>query len=310
MELGAHLPLMQFGDEELSLDRLRATVDAARQCGFAAISANDHLVFGTPWLDGPTALAAALERSGTMTLATTIALPVVRGPVPLAKALAALDVLSSGRVVAGVGPGSSGADYEAVGVAFDERWRRFDEALAVLRALLDGDDPPDGALSYPLARDVRLEPRPWRSRRLPIWIGSWGSPAGLARVARIGDGWLASAYNTTPEGFAAGRRRLGDELERRGRPAAGFPNALSTMWTWVTDDRAEAGRVLSEVLAPLLRRDPDELAGQVCVGPAGHCAEILSRYAAAGCRRVYLWPLGDERRQLETVAGDVMPRIA
>jgi hypothetical protein len=38
------------------------------------------------------------------------------------------------------------------------------------------------------------------------------------------------------------------------------------------------------------------------VGPAGHCAELLARYAEAGCERVYLWPLGDEPRQLELIA--------
>jgi alkanesulfonate monooxygenase SsuD/methylene tetrahydromethanopterin reductase-like flavin-dependent oxidoreductase (luciferase family) len=74
------------------------------------------------------------------------------------------------------------------------------------------------------------------------------------------------------------------------------------MWTWVTEDRAEADRVLGDVLAPLLRRDPDELRGQVCVGSAGHCAELLARYAEAGCGRVYVWPLGDEPRQLELIA--------
>ena len=105
MELGVHLPLMQFGEEPLSLQRLEATVDAARDCGFAAVSANDHLVFQTPWLDGLTALASMIERSGEMALATTVSLPVLRGPVPLAKALAAIDVLSEGRLVAGVGPG-------------------------------------------------------------------------------------------------------------------------------------------------------------------------------------------------------------
>jgi alkanesulfonate monooxygenase SsuD/methylene tetrahydromethanopterin reductase-like flavin-dependent oxidoreductase (luciferase family) len=64
-----------------------------------------------------------------MKLVTTVALAALRGPVPLAKALAALDVLSGGRVIAGVGPGSSRADYDAVGVSFDQRWQRFDEAL-------------------------------------------------------------------------------------------------------------------------------------------------------------------------------------
>ena len=82
------------------------------------------------------------------------------------------------------------------------------------------------------------------------------------------------------------------------------------MWTWVSKDQAEADRVLAEVLAPLLNRDPDELRGQICVGTVEHCAELLSRYAEAGCRRVYLWPLGDEARQLELVANEVAPSIA
>ena len=82
------------------------------------------------------------------------------------------------------------------------------------------------------------------------------------------------------------------------------------MRTWVADDSCEADRVLGDVLAPRLRRDPDDLRGQVCVGSADHCAELLSRYADAGCGRVYLWPLGDERRQLELVAAEVVPLLA
>jgi alkanesulfonate monooxygenase SsuD/methylene tetrahydromethanopterin reductase-like flavin-dependent oxidoreductase (luciferase family) len=128
-------------------------------------------------------------------------------------------------------------------------------------------------------------------------------------VARAGDGWLASAYNTTPERFSAARALLARALEDRGRDAHGFPNALATMWTWVSNDRADCDRVLADVLAPLLNRDPDELRGQVCIGPAEHCAELLSRFAEAGCQRVYLWPLGEEQRQLELVASEVAPLI-
>src|SRR5688500_4125576 len=130
---------MPLGGEPLSLRRLDATVDAARECGFAAIAANDHLVFRTPWLDGPTALASMVGRSGEMALATTVSLAVLRSPVPLAKALVAIDVLSEGRLVAALGPGSSEHDYRAAGVPFEERWQRFDEALAVLRAVLRGE---------------------------------------------------------------------------------------------------------------------------------------------------------------------------
>ncbi len=161
----------------------------------------------------------------------------------------------------------------------------------------------------PGAAGVELAPRPRRSGGVPLWIGSWGSSAGLARVARAGDGWLASAYNTTPERFSVARMALARALEDRGRDAVGLPNALATMWTWVSTDRAEGDRVLADVLAPVLRRDPDELRTQVCVGPAQHCAELLSRYAEAGCERVYLWPLGDEARQLELVASAVAPQL-
>ena len=150
--------------------------------------------------------------------------------------------------------------------------------------------------------DVALAPGPYRPDGIPLWIGSWGSKAGLARVARAGDGWLASAYNTTPEQFAAARAALEQTLRDRGRKADGFPNALATMWTWVAKDRAEGDRALTDVLAPALRRDPEELRSKVCVGPPEHCAELLSRFAEAGCQRVYVWPLGAEPRQLEMVA--------
>ena len=300
---------MQFGDERLCRRRLAAAVDTARDCGFAAVSANDHFVFGTPWLDGPTALASVIERSGAMTLATTVSLAVLRGPVALAKTLAAIDILSEGRLVAALGPGSSDHDYQVLGIAFEERWKRFDEAVAVLRALLKGERMPERPRFYPIPRDVELTPGPRRQDGIPLWIGSWGSAAGLVRVARAGDGWLASAYNTTPERFSAARTALTAALADRSRDADNFPNALATMWTWVSKDQAETDRVLADVLAPLLRRDPEELRARICVGPAEHCAELLSRYAEAGCQRVYLWPLGDEARQLELVARDVAPRL-
>jgi len=299
---------MEFGDEGQSLGRLGDAVDAARDAGFAAVSANDHFLFATPWLDGLTALAAMIERTGEMTLATTITLASLRGPVPLAKTLAAVDLLSGGRLVAGVGPGSSKRDYDALGVAFDDRWKRLDEAVAILRALLRGTPPPRDTRYFSVP-GAGLAPAPHQDGGVPLWIGSWGSEAGLRRVARLGDGWLASAYNTTPERFGSGRDRLAGELRAAGRSADGFPMALATMWTWVTESRAERERVLAELLGPLLKREPDSLGEQVCVGSADHCAELLSRYAAAGCRQVYLWPLGDEPRQVELIAGEVAPRI-
>jgi alkanesulfonate monooxygenase SsuD/methylene tetrahydromethanopterin reductase-like flavin-dependent oxidoreductase (luciferase family) len=189
MELAVHLPLMELGSEGQSLPRLHAVVDVAREAGFAAVSANDHFVFATPWLDGPTALAAVIDRSGEMSLATTISLVGLRGPVPLAKTLAALDLLSGGRLAAGVGPGSSKRDYDALGVSFDDRWQRFDEAVTILRALLRGERLPDRTRHFALP-DAPLAPAPGRASGLPLGselgLPSGGATRGTARRRMAG----------------------------------------------------------------------------------------------------------------------------
>jgi alkanesulfonate monooxygenase SsuD/methylene tetrahydromethanopterin reductase-like flavin-dependent oxidoreductase (luciferase family) len=298
VEFGAHLPLIDLGTGQ-SLAALEAYVRAAARLGYRYLCANDHIVFSRPWLDGPTALAALVEASQDMTLVTTASLPVLRGPVQLAKTLAAIDILSGGRLVAGVGPGSSADDYAAAGIAFQERWRRLDEAVQVLRRLLHGDRSGFEGEFY-ATRGLVLEPRPAQRPGPPIWVASWGSPAGLRRVARLGDGWLASAYNTTPQRFREGLERLAEELRRVGKPPASFPSAIATTWLHVTEDKDEAERTLSDVLAPMLHRPAEALrSAPLLIGPAEVCAERLTAWMEAGARRIFVWPLANEVRQLE-----------
>jgi alkanesulfonate monooxygenase SsuD/methylene tetrahydromethanopterin reductase-like flavin-dependent oxidoreductase (luciferase family) len=306
VEYGAHLPLIDLGTTP-SLAGLKAYARAAASLGYRYLCANDHLLFNGSWLDGPTALAAVLEESDDLTLATTISLPVVRGPVQLAKTLAAIDVLSDGRLVVGVGPGSSARDYAAVGLPFEERWKRFDEAIPALRALLEND--PEGFEgAFYSTRGIALEPRPVQQPTPPIWVASWGSPPGLRRVARHGDGWIASAYNTTPDRFRAGLDRLADALRLEGRSPEALPNALGTAWLSITEDRTGAERMLADVLAPMVNRPVEELRSlSLPIGPAELCAERLEAFADAGVQRVFLWPLGDELRQLELFRERVAP---
>jgi alkanesulfonate monooxygenase SsuD/methylene tetrahydromethanopterin reductase-like flavin-dependent oxidoreductase (luciferase family) len=308
MDFGAHLPLMDFGGHPFTLEHLVAYTRTAAQLGFRAVSVNDHLVFAVPWLDGPTALAAVTEHSGDMTLATTVALPVLRGPVPLAKALGAIDRLSGGRVLAAVGPGSSPQDYEVVGLDFEERWRRFDEAIPALRALWRRDGEPFIGRFYS-TDGISLDPRPAQVDGPPIWVGSWGSDAGLRRVARLADGWLASAYNTTPELFGTAWSVLRDRLAEHHKNRDTFPNALATMWCYITDDRAEAERILSERVIPTVRRPEEMLRARLPIGPPERFAEKLSEFARAGVQRVFIWPVADERRQLELFWNTVRPLV-
>ena len=308
MELGVHLPLISFAGEQRSLADLLAFTEAARDLGYTHLCANDHLVFSRPWLDGPTALAAVLAHSGQMTLATTVAVPVLRGPAATAKILAAIDLLSGGRLLVGLGPGSSARDYELVGVRFEERWKRLEEAVQTLRAYWRADDVAFEGAFYSTT-GFTLAPTPAQRPGPPIWIGSWGSAAGLKRVARLADGWLASGYNTTPELFAQAWSDVRAEVAARGGDVARFPNAIATMWCYVADDRARTDAMLADLLAPMLNRPAEQLRAILPIGSAEECAEKLLAYERAGAQRVFLWPLADERAQLEVFRERVVPLL-
>jgi alkanesulfonate monooxygenase SsuD/methylene tetrahydromethanopterin reductase-like flavin-dependent oxidoreductase (luciferase family) len=307
MNFGAHLPLMDFGGHPYTLAHLAGYARRAADLGMHTLAANDHLVFASPWLDGPTALASVIGDSGSMTLATTVSLPVVRGPVQLAKTLAAIDRLSGGRVVVAVGPGSSPRDFEIAGVDFGERWKRLDEAVQAMRALWRADEPFVGR--FYSTEGIELLPRPAQVGGPPIWIGSWGSDAGLRRTARLADGWLASAYNTTPAEFAVAWAALQQLLATEGKDSDTFPNALATMWFHITDDTAEADRVFRQRLVPTINRPENVLRERLPVGPAPPFAEKLRAFRDAGVQQVLVWPVTDEERQLELFCEQVIPLV-
>src|SRR2546423_9258837 len=169
MEFGVHLPTMAFGEHSFSLADLVSSAETAERLGFTTLCANDHLIYSRPWLDGLIALASVLTCTHRISLMTTAALPVVRGPAPLAKALAALDLLSGGRLVVGVSPGSTARDYALAGIAFEERWKRFDEAVQMLRCLLCPDAPPFSGHFYAW-ESTRPEPFPVQQSGPPILV--------------------------------------------------------------------------------------------------------------------------------------------
>src|SRR4029450_14150984 len=103
------------------------------------------------------------------------------------KALSAIYILSNGRLFVGLAPGSSARDYEMFSINYAERWKRFDEAIQVLRSLWSGNSVGFTGRFYSTA-GIDLDPKPLRKPSPPIWIASWGSDAGFRRGAPLRSG--------------------------------------------------------------------------------------------------------------------------
>jgi alkanesulfonate monooxygenase SsuD/methylene tetrahydromethanopterin reductase-like flavin-dependent oxidoreductase (luciferase family) len=183
--------------------------------------------------------------------------------------------------------GCLSSDKLSRGLSYEERWKRLDEVIPVLRSLLRRDAEPGQGRFYS-TEGIQLRPYPAQQDGPPIWLGSWGSDVGRRRTARLADGWLASAYNTTPEGFADAWNRLQEQLVEHGRSPNGFANALATMWFHLTDDRSEAQRVMRDRALPAINRPEDVLRERLPIGPAEAFAERLAAFRDAGVQRVFI----------------------
>jgi len=131
-------------------------------------------------------LTFAAAHSGTLVLGTAMLILPEHNPVLLAKRLATVDVLSGGRLLAGVGVGWLREEYAAVGVPFEARGARADEYLAAMKALWTSW-PASFAGSFVSFDGVHLRPRPVRPSGVPIVVGGH-SAAAVRRAARYGDG--------------------------------------------------------------------------------------------------------------------------
>jgi alkanesulfonate monooxygenase SsuD/methylene tetrahydromethanopterin reductase-like flavin-dependent oxidoreductase (luciferase family) len=143
------------------------------------------------------AAAAATER---IELGTCILQVPLRRPAELAQRLITLHALSGGRFSAGLGSGSTLADFEAVGVPYEERFKRLAEALPVIRKLCRGEQAGSAYLA------------PWTDwdGGPPILVGSWHSGIWVKRAAEQYDGWLASGFFTTFRQLREGIQRYRD----------------------------------------------------------------------------------------------------
>jgi probable F420-dependent oxidoreductase len=161
-----------------------------------------------PWLAGVT------ER--IMLGSSVIILP-YRSPLPVAKLLASVDALSGGRLIFGAGVGWMEGEFAALGVPFNERGSRTDEALELFQKVWTEREPEIDTRRHRL-HGLVASPMPLQRPRPPIWIGG-ASEGAYRRVARFGEGWHSTA--ATPEAFRQGAdavRRFWADAGRQGAP--------------------------------------------------------------------------------------------
>ena len=301
MEYGITIPRMDIAEQPDPLNYLTHFARASDQMGCTYCVIGDRLESG---MDAFSVLTAIAEASGRMRLVTSVLVLPPRGILVPAKQYAALDILTGGRVIAGVGTGSMFRDYEVVGMHHDDMWPRFEEGVKAMRAYLTPEAPPFKGKFYDTT-GVNVEPKPVQKPTLPIWIGSWGSNAGLRRVARLADGWLSSAGpgHQSPEQFAEDVKRLNAFLVQEGKEPDTFPSAVSTMALFISEDADERERIGGPgyvprpegigVAQPAERPSEDPHAHDM-VGSRAACLDKVRRWKAAGIQALFLVPRGPD----------------
>ena len=186
MHFGVILP--NYG-EGSSPERIRRVAEGAEELGFDSVWATEHIIVGPEAVDPFGRVYDPLVTLGWIAgwthrigLGSSILLLLLHHPMHLAKEVATLQELSSGRFTLGVGMGWHKAEFEFMGVQFDGRGARGDEALRLMRALWNGEHDFEG--HYWSFHNATSEPHP--SPQPEIWVGG-SSPPAIRRALELGD---------------------------------------------------------------------------------------------------------------------------
>jgi alkanesulfonate monooxygenase SsuD/methylene tetrahydromethanopterin reductase-like flavin-dependent oxidoreductase (luciferase family) len=190
----------------------------AEELGFAHAWCFDHLAWrslaDSDWHATVPTLAAAAMKTSTMSFGTFVASPNFRHPVPFAKELMTLDVMSGGRLIAAIGAGAPGFDAAMLGcpeLSPAQRHARFEEFVAVLDiALRERRSDWDG--TYFSAVEARSIPGPVQQPRPPFVIAANG-PRGM-RLALRHEGWATMGLAEHGADPAAWWRGVADAVAR------------------------------------------------------------------------------------------------
>jgi alkanesulfonate monooxygenase SsuD/methylene tetrahydromethanopterin reductase-like flavin-dependent oxidoreductase (luciferase family) len=217
-------------------------IEEGESLGFTGVWLSEHHFVDDGYLPSPLVVAAAVAaRTSTMTIGTNILLLPMHHPLRVAEDAAAVDLLSGGRFVLGVGQGYVQHEFEALGFNRKNRPSLFEEGIEIIRQALT-----EGHTGYEGKRwnlpDLPFEPRP--NGKLPIYAGAFVDPA-IDRAARLADGFLASAGGGA---FGETYRKVRDALARHGREDEDFPYVASGV-AFVHEDAGRAREIVAPAIA-------------------------------------------------------------
>lgn len=282
--------------------------ERAEDVGIDSIWLSDHIVSRNPDLDISCIMAMFAARTKKIKMGPSVLTLPARDPVQVAKTYATLDYLSGscGRVIMAVGLGSDPRDCIACGIAPEERAKRMEEGVQVLRKLWAGPQVTHEGKFYKFA-DVTIEPRPTKGS-LDVWIGG-KSDLAIKRTARYGDGWFPSFV--TPLEFKDGIAKLMEYGAQYGR-TMNPREAGVLIFTHISKDRVRAQEVTQKFFQgfPI---PPESMPARCAIGTAEECIEKIQSYVNVGCSKFVLWPMVPPEElvpQIETYGQEIVPHFS
>ena len=225
-------------------------VTRAEELGFHSVWMEEHhSVTNHYWPSPIPVLAGFATRTSRLVLGTDIIVAAFHHPVRLAEDVAMLDVISNGRFVLGIAIGYKPDEFSLYGVALEKRGARFEEQLAIMKALWTRDRVDFRGAYY--TTQGRLEPRPVQQPYPPLWVGGWGDIK-LRRAATLADNWIPGP-TADLQRLLAGKRQF---LERR--RAAGLPDPTEwplTRDVIIADTDGQARELAEEHIMVAYRRE-------------------------------------------------------
>ena len=273
-------------------------VQALERNGFHAMWAGDHLAFAQPILDPLIQLSQASAISQRLMLGTAVFLLPLRHPAPVAKQVATLDVMSSGRVIFGVGVGGEfPGEFALSGVPVKERGARLSEGIEVLRKLWSGTPVAHAGKFYPFP-ETQMLPAPFQTGGPPIWCGG-RKEAALRRAGRLADGWLS--YVVTPDQYRTALETIARAGEEAKRDLSKFGTG-HLLFVRLAKDYERALQYASEKLSARYEMDFSKPAKRYCaLGTAEQVAASIREFHQAGVRHLVLDFIAERADQIEQI---------